>query len=72
MGRLRKWVLPYYPYQGHQLPLYWCSSADPNQLGHDLNILEYGDNLHSSFLFMGKRTTRQSTSALPSCLMGGW
>ena len=38
MGRLRKWVLPYYPYQGCQLPLYW----HPTQPGHDLSILEYG------------------------------
>lgn len=44
MGRLRKWVLPYYPYQEHQLPLYWYPSEDPTQLGHDLSILEYGVN----------------------------
>lgn len=42
MRRLKKWVLPYYPYQGYQFPLYWYPSSDPNCLGHDLNILDYG------------------------------
>ena len=52
MGRLRKWVLPYYPYQGCQLPLYW----HPTQPEHVLSILEYGVNHIVDLLQMRSRS----------------
>lgn len=56
MYRYKKWVIPYYPYNGDQLPLYQSPVRTTDEIGHYLNILEYGIRLTERILDRRKST----------------